>query len=441
MINLNVLEQTDHLNIKRELAEQAKNEFKAAFSAPESERIRQALRAHRKRGFGTVSLYQAQSMRIVEGIASLLIGDDSPTPSDKFTYFEFFTYYFMLLWRHADTDDRNGLQGKLLQGIKDHRHLMAFFFEMVVGFSYRQKLFQVIFRDLTSGDERELTYDLDVGIEGDEYAVEVKTTELSTGLPFDKDIFSTELMPLASFVRSEKYHDFVLEVHHVGSRNPKPAELRGAVLDIIRQLSGSSSEARNGMLEVRVQPGDSDHFLEHVKNIALGLPRAKRYLLAFGPSKDMPSGFIGITSSHESRLSTTIKEHISKASKKQLPHDQRQVVWVQLLGSTFLQLKPHESLKAFIDENPNIVDEILKSLDRDGSQGGGIVSLHIVGDYTTAENDGVISLQFQYVNLHSGRTTEVSERYKSAVKVGGTDMPDFLMLRRRPETPAPDQAI
>jgi hypothetical protein len=365
-------------------------------------------------------LQSAPELAILNGLCSSFLGKQ-PREHLRYGYiFEFFAYYFLQLWTKATDTERRALRGKLVKGLKDHRHLASLFFELVTGFAYLKKGCNVHFLDIEP--QAEGSFDMLVGKNGLEYAIEVKTVDSRTGMPFNSFYMSQCISELSEFLttKRERWAAYIAEIKYIGPRQPKLDSLQLSIRHIISQLEKGSNRATNEFFDVDIAQTDPwipeaiiTRYVEGESRNAMDA-----FLLqALSPASAQP-GLLRLTSKEPWSLKDKISTVISDALKRQLRSKHPAVLWIQIVGSSSGTAADLNQILALMDGDSKIVREV-RNIQRKASQGkcAELVGVHLASDpYAFAEEGrATVGLQQHHIFCSTKVATQAVNLYQFGV--------------------------
>jgi len=390
--------QTDQLRLHQNELQLAIEEFGLIFRSDQKlTRILQEQATHAER-FSANDLVQAV---LLDGLSAAVLGAKARFGPPICFAFGFLAQYVVLLWRNLGEAGRTKLRGKLHQGAEDARHLGSLMFELLVGFSYIQRKCSVEFLDFEEKEEKRPDYFIAKPFA--QYFAEVKTLEYDSRMPFSRDWMQSQLANMA--VRLAKCDRiptlFHLELNYIGLRQPEFGHLDDAVAQVITQLEGGAIKGRTNSFEFELQSRSRSDDFFHGRTTNGNVNHMMFVAVGGGQNE----GSIGLSSYEIWKISDALADTLEKiATGKQLKLSKgsRNIVWLQVLGSTASKHDPMGAFGGILERARNELERKLRRLYEKTS----FVAAHIVGDIHCTQQGEIVQLLFPCCILRGGDLAE-----------------------------------
>lgn len=381
MIVLSHQAKVDSLNVKKGDLLGAKLKLKNILST-KSQHFQHLASAKRK----TIENAYARNLSLINryailsGIISLIL-EIPDELSDFNQHFDFFAYYFTNVWDISPQTEQTKLLGQLESGLKNERALSSLYYELLVIHIYTSKSNKVQLNDLSNGEAG--SFDLIVEKSHYRYCVEIKTIDYLAGLPFNHDWMMEAINILSKKLSSsiKNWQGYHAQIHFIGPRQPSHNNIISEIHSLSDQINERTTGVKGNLFSIQIKEAPADFPENFMRKMGDSEKIAEeRGYVMFGISakSDLP-GLLTVESNEEWSLSDKINSVIKEATNKQLPPDQRAVLWIQLNGSTATSFEPYEKLLKFLNSQSNLANEIQKrQKHKPGTQG--LIGVHLTGD-------------------------------------------------------------
>lgn len=370
----------DYLNISPEEIAAGRTRFSKIIEENYSKY--QNLARNRMKAFPTaagVGRGEITALSILFGMCEVLSVEGGP---ELGFYFDFFRYYFSIAWDASDAREQKVLTGWLESGLKDPRQFTALFFELQVAFTYLRYGNNVNLVGWTDGDDP--GFDIEVTAGGKLYCVEVKTIDMSAGLPFDKHFMDSAMNKLVDSLRERVRIPWEvpveIEIHYRGERQPSREYLQVELEAVAEILSLDNRFVRRDGMNVRIRPIRKGYIEEFALRQSTDINYRPDVMHNMGFIAEGISALVCVTTIHETKFSERVCKLIKDVCTRQVPSDANSVLWVHFVGH--FSDNAQETLKNFLILNPAIPEQVNYRQER-GPGVPGLIGVHFCADSQT----------------------------------------------------------
>lgn len=309
---------------------------------------------------------------------------------ENYHHFAFFAHLYNLTCDSMDEAGKKSLEGKVIAGIKDYRHLTSLFLELIVREIYCSNKCVVSFNDLDANTIG--TYDLHVNKSSLSYAVEIKTISIDSGLPIEREWICQSIYSIIHEYSDAERNGgaFQIDVTFKGNRSTPHEKIKNSLTAVLVNLKKRQGSMGDDIFHITVKKISLEKFQKNQNKFQEAFYQAAKDGLnllqqGFSPYNQLPT-CLSFFAQEKWKLPEKITNVIKKAVNEQLPKNGMSVLWVSVVGLTTFVDNP----KFVLDDLCSVDNLIYKELYKrkyNHSLDSGLIGIHFMGDVTTVINN------------------------------------------------------